>query len=108
MTVRRFELHDYSANSHKFWELHQSGGCWHPEYGRISGFGRAGGRRVGNKKCDGTWRKTLAGKLKTGYSEITGSQPMQSSSPSPPTPPTPTPPKRTVPSGVGLLNWNTL
>jgi hypothetical protein len=33
---------------------------------------------------------------------------MQSSSPSPPTPPTPTPPKRTVPSGVGLLNWNTL
>ena len=108
MSVRRFELHNFGKNSHKYWELHQSSGCWHPEYGRIGGFGRSGGRSRGKVKCDDTWSKTLEGKIKKGYSEITGSQPMMAKSGSTRIPPTPTPPKRTVPSGVGLLNWNTL
>ena len=104
MSVRRFELHDYSANSHKFWELHQKGGCWHPEYGRIAGFGRSGGRTVGKEKCDNTWRKTLAGKLKKGYSEVTG---QSSTTPTSPAPTPPPPPKPSI-VGVGLLNWATL
>jgi len=114
MSVRRFELHNFGKNSHKYWELHQSSGCWHPEYGRIAGFGRSGGRSRGNKKCDGTWRKTLAGKLKKGYAEITGSQPMMAKSGSTRIPaPTPTTtvtssPKSVIAAGVGLFNWNEL
>ena len=69
MAVRRFELHDYGANSHKFWELHLKDGCYHTEYGRIGGFGRAGSRSKSGQKCDGSYRRAIASKLKKGYEE---------------------------------------
>ena len=85
MAVRRFELHDYGANSHKFWELHLKDGCYHTEYGRIGGFG------------------AISSKLKKGYEEV--SAPMAQQQPSAPAPPRPTPATPIAPMGMGLLNW---
>ena len=107
-TVRRFELHDYGNNSHKFWELHMKDGCYHTEYGRLSGFGRAGSRSKSGQKCDGGYSRAIAGKIKKGYVEVTGSpnagwtQPAGRPQVTPPSPP------KLVPVGVGLINWNTL
>ena len=67
-TVRRFELHDYGNNSHKFWELHQKDGCYHTEYGRLSGFGRAGSRSRSGQKCDAGYGRAIVSKEKKGYS----------------------------------------
>lgn len=105
-TVRRFELHDYGNNSHKFWELHRKDGCYHTEYGRLSGFGRAGSRSRSGQKCDAGYGRAIASKEKEGYREVS-SAPMMSQAPaSSSVQPSNTP--LTISAKVGLLNWNTL
>ena len=105
MAVRRFELHDYGANSHKFWELHLKDGCYHTEYGRIGGFGRAGSRSKSGQKCDGSYRRAIASKLKKGYEEVSAPMAQQQSPAPAPAPPRPTPATPIAPMGMGLLNW---
>jgi len=105
-TVRRFELHDSGNNSHKFWELHMKDGCYHTEYGRLSGFGRAGSRSRSGQKCDAGYGRAIASKEKKGYREVS-SAPMMSQAPSSASvQPRNTP--LTVSAKVGLLNWSTL
>ena len=113
--VRRFEFHDYGNNSHKFWELHLKGGCYHTEYGRLPGFGRAGSRSKSGQKCDSSYHRAAAKKIRKGYVEVnpTSSQAYQkmyqdytSSPASSSVQPSNTP--LTVSAKVGLLNWSTL
>ena len=105
-TVRRFELHDYGNNSHKFWELHQKDGCYHTEYGRLSGFGRAGSRSRSGQKCDAGYGRAIVSKEKKGYREVAGAPMMSQAPASASVQPLNTP--LTVSSKIGLLNWSTL
>ena len=113
-TVRRFEFHDYGDNSHKFWELHQKGGCYHTEYGRLSGFGRAGSRSKSGQKCDSSYRRATANKIRKGYVEVnptsssTTSSSTTSSSTTSSTPPMMTQQQAAPSCSMGLLNWLTL
>ena len=101
VTVRRFEFHDNRENSHKFWELHQKDGCYHTEYGRLSGFGRAGSRSRSGQKCDSSYRRAIANKMRKGYVEVNPtSSPPQTQSP------TQTQPKSKISSkNLGIFNW---
>ena len=103
-TVRRFEFHDYGDNSHKFWELHQKGGCYHTEYGRLSGFGRAGSRSRSGQKCDSSYLRATANKIRKGYVEVNPTSSSTTSS----TPPMMTQQQATPSGSIGLLNWLTL
>ncbi len=104
--MRRFEFHDHSANSHKFWELHQRGSCYHTEYGRVSGYGRAGTRQRSIEKCDGKASNLLSQKQKKGYHAVPVALqedvrrpeglPVRATSSPPPT------------GAFGLINWTTL
>jgi predicted DNA-binding WGR domain protein len=119
-TVRRFEFHDNRENSHKFWELHQKSGCYHTEYGRLSGFGRAGSRSKSGQKCDSSYRRATANKIRKGYVEVSSSTQSQSPSPMMSQAPAsasvqaskqssrPQESKQKVSSKIGLLNWNNL
>ena len=81
-------------------------GCYHTEYGRLSGFGRAGSRSRSGQKCDAGYGRAIASKEKKGYREVS-SAPMMSQAPtSAPVQPSNTP--LTVSAKIGLLNWNTL
>ena len=114
-TVRRFEFHDNQENSHKFWELHQKGGCYHTEYGRLSGFGRAGSRSRSGQKCDSSYHRATATKMRNGYVEV---NPTSSSTTNSSTTSSISPmmnqqqqqqQQQVAPSGsIGLLNWLTL
>lgn len=103
-TVRRFEFHDYGDNSHKFWELHQKGGCYHTEYGRLSGFGRAGSRSRSGQKCDSSYLRATSNKIRKGYVEVNPTSSSTTSS----TPPMMTQQQATPSGSIGLLNWLTL
>ena len=105
-TVRRFELHDYADNSHKFWELHRKDGCYHTEYGRLSGFGRAGSRSRSGQKCDGSWGRAVSSKIRKGYAEVAGAPMMSQAPASASVQPRNT--SLTVSSKIGLFNWNAL
>ena len=71
MSVRRFEFHDSTNNSHKFWEIHESNGCYHTEHGRIAGYGQASSRNVSKtKKCDGKEYRIIKSKINKGYQEV--------------------------------------
>ena len=111
-TVRRFELHDYGNNSHKFWELHQKDGCYHTEYGRLCGFGRAGSGSRSGQKCGAGYGGAIVSKEKKGYREVSSAPrpnlpSMMSQAPaSASVQPRNTP--LTVSSKIGLLNWNAL
>ena len=104
MSMRRFEKHDDSVNAHKYWEIHESGGGYHTEYGRVGGYGRPSGRarspKGSGQKWDGKEDKLIQSKLRDGYREVTFTQPI---SRTPDRAPKPKPV-----SGLGVINWSAL
>lgn len=109
--MRRFEKHDNSVNAHKYWEIHESGGGYHTEYGRVGGYGRPEGRSrspkgYGLHNSDRA-NKHIQEKLRGGYREVDTAIPygqvLGGISRTPDRAPKPKPP-----SGLGLINWTTL